>query len=199
MSITANYIDVKSCVGDDYGYVTIGVTWKGKSTLENPNECEKTKVMWSHESPFGVVGSKVSDFIGCYGQGSSNQEGVFTHRDIAELLCQTFTGLKYHELDWYENPLEKTLSFGKPRLKKAKWLPEKQVDLVHLYSDVYVDVRNPTHIETDFFTAFRWDGKANGWKRDIRHTWFMCSDTAAQKLISMRYTGLYIERKEIKG
>lgn len=199
MSITANDIDVASYVGDDFNYVTIGVTWKGKKHLEVPTECERTQVMWSHESPFGVVGSKVGDFIGCYGDDSSRQEGVFTHRHIAELLCKTFTGLKYHELDWHENPLEKMLTSGKPRLKKAKWLPEKEVDLVHLFSDVYVDVGNPTAIETDFFNVIRWhesikNRKKIKWKRP----WFMCSDTAAEKLKAMNYTCLYIKQRTIE-
>jgi hypothetical protein len=194
LGITANHVQAASVVDGDYDYVTIGVTWRGKLNLENPNECEKTQVMWSHDSRFGVVGSKVGDFIGCYGQGSANQEGIFTHRPIAELLIKTFTGLKYHELEWHENPLEKMLASGKPRLKKPKWLPEKPVDLVHLYSDVYVDVRSPRLVETDFFTAFRWDGKADGWKIDTKQTWFVCNDKTAKKLSKSNYTCLRITK-----
>ena len=198
-SITANHIDIQSRVGDDFDYVNIGVTWKGKNHLERPTECKKTQVMWSHDSVFGVVGSKVGDFVDCYGDGSSNQEGVFTHRHIAELLVRTFTGLKYHELKWLKNPREKTLASGKPRLKKAKWLPEKSVDLVHLYSDVYIDVNNPIPITTDFFTVIRWE-----WDKDESgapvgtpslSTWFMCNDKTAKKLKGMNFSCLYIRDK----
>src|SRR5699024_12545247 len=55
--------------------------------------------------------------------------GVFTHREIAQRLMDTFTGLKIKELAWFENPREKTLKNGKPRARRAKWLPEREVDL----------------------------------------------------------------------
>ncbi len=195
-SITAYNVNAKSVVNGDYSYVTIAVTWKGKKYLEKPTECEKTQVMWSHESPFGVVGSKVGDFIGCYGIDSASQEGLFTHRHIAPLLTETFTGLRYHELEWFENPLENTLSSGKPRLKKATWLPEKSVDLVHLYADHYVDVNNPVPIETDFFTVIRWnDGRLGRWQS----TWLMCSEEAAKKLKKMDFTCLFIKKSTIVG
>ena len=58
---------------------------------------------------------------------------VFTHREIAQRLMDTFTGLKFKELAWFENPREKTLKNGKPRARRAKWLPEREVDLVYLY------------------------------------------------------------------
>ena len=80
---------------------------------------------------------------------------VFTRRPIAEYLVENFTGLKYKELEWLENPLEKTLSSGKPRIKKAKWLPGHPADIVHLYSDAYIDADDQTSVATDFFTVFR--------------------------------------------
>jgi len=193
-SITTNIIDVKSLVEDDYSYVTIGVTWKGKKNLEIPTECDKTQVMWSHVSTYGVVGSKIGDFIGCYGDSSSLQEGIFTHRNIAELLTEKFSGLKYNELIWHENPLEKKLKSGKTRVKKAKWLPERKVDLVHLYSDQYINVRKQKLAQTDFYVIFREQENAN-WK----HTWLACSDSTAEKLKKMNFTCLYIEKSTIKG
>ena len=81
---------------------------------------------------------------------------------------QTFTGLKLKELAWFENPREKTLKNGKPRARRAKWLPEREVDLVYLYSDHYLDARNPTPVQTDFFTVTRTDA----WGVS---TWFMCT------------------------
>ncbi len=195
-SITAYYLDVKSVVNDDYSYVTVGLTWKGKKNLEIPTKCEKTQVIWSHESVFGVVGSKVGDFISHYGESSSLQEGIFTHRHIAEMLTQKFTGLKFNEVIWVENPFEKTLSTGKPRLKRAKWLPEKEVDLVHLYSDQYIDVRNPTTFKTDFFNVFRIDGTG---KKSFQSTWLMCTDVTAKQLVEFNFSCLYIRETTIKG
>ena len=104
--------------------------------------------------------------------------GVFTHREIAQRLMDTFTGLKLKELAWFENPREKTLKNGKPRARRAKWLPEGEVDLVYLYSDYYIDAREPTSAQTDFFTVTRMDA----WGVS---TWFMCTPEAAGKLIAM--------------
>lgn len=194
-SITANKVEAKSFIGDDYSFVTIAVTWKGKKYLEIPTETDKTQVMWSHESAYGVVGSKVGDFIDCYGESSVLQEGIFTHRNIAELLTKNFSGLKYNELIWHEKPLEKKLKSGKLRAKKAKWLPEKQVDLVHLYSDQYIDVRNPKPVETDFYVIFRENKGGANW----RHTWLVCSDETAKELKKLNFACLYIEEATIIG
>jgi len=196
LSITAYNLDVRSEVDGDYSYVTVGVTWKNKKYLEVPTKCNKTQVMWSHESAYGVVGSKVGDFISHYGESSSLQEGIFTHRHIAEMLIKKFTGLKSNEVIWVENPLEKTLSTGMPRLKKAKWLPEKEVDLVHLYSDEYIDVCNPKPIKTDFFNIFRLDGIG---KKSYQHTWLMCTEETEKKLSEMNFTCLYIKKSTIWG
>ena len=93
--------------------------------------------MWADESVYGppAPGSKVGDFIQTWLM-SSWDCGVFTHREIAQRLMDTFTGLKIKELAWFENPREKTLKNGKPRARRAKWLPEREVDLVYLYVDM---------------------------------------------------------------
>ena len=115
-----------------------------------------------------------------------------THREIAQRLMDTFTGLKIKELAWFENPREKTLKNGKPRARRAKWLPEREVDLVYLYSDHYLDARNPTPVQTDFFTVTRTDA----WGVS---TWFMCTPEAAGKLIVMDYDNLAIKETTIVG
>ena len=104
----------------------------------------------------------------------------------------TFTDLKVKELAWFENPREKTLKNGKPRVRRAKWLPEQEVDLVYLYSDHYLDARNPTPAETDFFTVTRLDA----WGVS---TWFMCTPEAAGKLIAMDYDNLAVKETTIVG
>ena len=103
-----------------------------------------------------------------------------------------FTGLKLKELAWFENPREKTLKNGKPRARRAKWLPEREVDPVYLYSDYYIDAREPTSAQTDFFTVTRMDA----WGVS---TWFMCTPEAAEKLIAMNYDNLAVKETTIVG
>ena len=104
----------------------------------------------------------------------------------------TFTDLNIKELAWFENPREKTLKNGKPRVRRAKWLPDCEVDLVYLYSDHYIDARNPIPAETDFFTVTRLDS----WGVS---TWFMCTQETAEKLIAMDYDNLTIKETTIVG
>ena len=195
MSITAYKVEAvgHDRTGEDYGYVNIMYRYGNKQSCPRPDQCEKIEVMWADESVYGppAPGSKVGDFIMTWLMGSWNC-GVFTHREIAQRLMDIFTGLKVKELAWFENPREKTLKNGKPRARRAKWLPEQEVDLVYLYSDHYLDARNPTPTETDFFTVTRMDA----WGMS---TWFMCTPQAAEKLIAMDYDNLAIQETTIVG
>jgi hypothetical protein len=186
MSITAYKIEAvgHDRTGEDYGYVNIMYRYGNKQPCPRPDQCEKMEVMWANESVYGppAPGSKVGDSIQTWLMGSWNC-GVFTHWEIAQRLMDAFTGLKLKELEWFENPREKTLKNGKPRARRAKWLPEREADLVYLYADHYIDARNPTPAETDFFTVTRMDA----WGVS---TWFMCTPQAAEKLIAMDYDNL---------
>ncbi len=177
----------------DFGYVNIMYRYGGKLPCPRPDQCEKMEVMWSDESFYGppAPGSKVGDFIQTWLMEDCNC-GVFTHRDIACKLINTFTGLKIKELLWFENPREKTLKNGKPRMRRAKWLPKKKVDLVYLYSDYYIDARAPVPFQTDFFTVTRKDD----WGLS---TWFMCTSQAANKLIAMDYDNLVVRETTVEG
>lgn len=86
-----------------------------KQSCPQPDQCEKMEVMWADESVYGppAPGSKVGDFIQTWLMGSWDC-GVFTHREIAQRLMDTFTGLKLKELAWFENPREKTLKTESP-------------------------------------------------------------------------------------
>lgn len=42
--------------------------------------------------------------------------GIFARRGIAQYLAETFSGLKIKELEWFENPREKTLKNGEPKV-----------------------------------------------------------------------------------
>ena len=192
MSITAYKVEAvgHDRTGEDYGYVNIMYRYGNKQSCPRPDQCEKIEVMWADESVYGppAPGSKVGDFIKTWLMGSWDC-GVFTHREIAQRL---FTGLKFKELAWFENPREKTLKNGKPRARRAKWLPEREVDLVYLYSDYYIDAREPTSAQTDFFTVTRMDA----WGVS---TWFMCTPEAAGKLIAMNYDNLAVKETTIVG
>ena len=56
----------------------------------------------------------------------------------------------------------------------------------------YLDARNPTPAETDFFTVTRLDA----WGES---TWFMCTPQAAEKLIAMDYDNLAVKETTIVG
>lgn len=179
--------------GDDYGYVNIMYRYGNAKVCPRPDQCDMMQVMWADESVYGppAPGSKVQDFIMTWLMRPMNC-GVFTHREIALYLIKTFSGLKIKELEWFENPREKKLKNGKPRVKRAKWLPNQDVDIVYLYSDNYHDVRNPVAIDTDFFTAIRKDNK-------IETTWFMCTPETAKRLIDMNFENLLIKETTIVG
>lgn len=112
MSITAYKVEAvgHDRTGEDYGYVNIMYRYGNKKFCPRPDQCEKMEVMWADESVYGppAPGSKVGDFIQTWLMGSWDC-GVFTHREIAQRLMDTFTGLKIKELAWFENPREKTL------------------------------------------------------------------------------------------
>ena len=56
----------------------------------------------------------------------------------------------------------------------------------------YLDARNPSPSETDFFTVTRMDA----WGVS---TWFMCTPEAAGKLIAMDYDNLAVKETTIVG
>ena len=56
----------------------------------------------------------------------------------------------------------------------------------------YLDARNPTPAETDFFTVTRLDA----WGVS---TWFMCTPEAAGKLIAMDHDNLAVKETTIVG
>ena len=97
MSITAYKVEAigHDRTGEDYGYVNIMYRHGNKQPCPRPDQCEKLEVMWADESVYGppAPGSKVGDFIQTWLMGSCNC-GVFTHREIAQRLMDTFTGLR---------------------------------------------------------------------------------------------------------
>ena len=77
-------------------------------------------------------------------------------------------------------------------MRRARWLPEREVDLVYLYADHTIDARDPTPAETDFFTVTRMDP----WGVS---TWFMCTLETAGKLAAMDFENLDIQETTIVG
>ena len=105
----------------------------------------------------------------------------------------TFTGLKVKELAWFENPRKKDAEKTESPVRAGpSGCREQEVDLVYLYSDHYLDARNPTPAETDFFTVTRLDA----WGES---TWFMCTPQTAEKLIAMDYDNLAVKETTIVG
>ena len=176
---------------EDYGYVHIMYAWHKTGTWDI--DCKVIDVMWADECVYGttVHGSKVGDFIQTWLEGA--EYGIFTHRTIAQKLINEFSGLKIKELQWFENPYEKVLKSGKSRIKRPKWLPDEQPDLVYLYSDVRIDVNAPSEIKTDFFVLHRTI------PNDVANSgsWFMCSKQTAQRLKKLSYTNIEFRESTI--
>ena len=207
MSITAYKVEAvgHDRTGEDYGYVNIMYRYGNKQSCPRPDQCEKIEVMWADESVYGppAPGSKVGDFIQTWLMGSWDC-GVFTHREIAQRLMDTFTGLKLKELEWFENPREKTLKNGKPDAPRAQWMPGRGVGRrtecgwgregtrCSLAPASYLVARTPSPAETDFFTVTRLDAWGTS-------TWFMCTPEAAKKLVAMDYDNLSVRETTIVG
>ena len=80
---------------------------------------KKLSVTWDN---YLAKGNLISDF--CY------SSYLICLRCIAEKLIEKYTGLSYIELSWGKNPKE--LISKNP--KKLKWLPQSNVDYVHILS-----------------------------------------------------------------
>ena len=76
--------------------------------------------------------------------------------------------------------------------KTGQYVPMAYSNLLVSYSDRYLDSRNPSPAETDFFTVTRMDA----WGMS---TWFMCTPEAAGKLIAMDYDNLAVQETTIVG
>lgn len=190
MAIEGYTLEAVGHIGDDFGFVSLDPNLGKDKVPDRVSDFDKTKVMWSASSTYGVIGSKVGDFIDTHGYNTSMLEGIFTHREIAEELMNLFTGLAYQELEWHENPLVHKTKGGKPRKGTPKWLPEREVDLVHLYSPVYIESKEPQEITTDFFTV----------NRTVSYginSWLMCTKEVYEKLKERNYTCLELRPARI--
>ena len=104
----------------------------------------------------------------------------------------TFTGLKIKELEWFENPREKTLKNGKPRARRAKWLPGgRWIWCTSTPTTILTqEIRLP--LKPTFFTVTRMDS----WGMS---TWFMCTQGAAEQLIAMDFDNLTVKEITVMG
>ena len=90
------------------------------------------KVTWDN---YLAKGNQMSDF--CY------SSYIICLRSIALDLISKYNGLAYIELLWDKNPLE-IISKDKKRLK---WLPQEDVDYVHLISTIEVPVLDASTVK----------------------------------------------------
>ncbi|MDR6919107.1 hypothetical protein J2X66_006013 [Pseudomonas sp. 3296] len=181
--------------GDDYGqYAVLTTSPMSGDVPATPRRNVLTPVMWTNESVYGVTpGTIVADCVEVHGWGSSNQEGVFMARSVAERIRAEFEGVQISELSWQDNPLATTLRNGKSRKGRPAWLPDTPFDLVHVWSDIYVDVRNPPLLlPTGLFTATRSQGMHF-------NNWFLCDENAAAQIAGWDIRNLQIRAVEISG
>lgn len=177
MSITAYKVEAvgHDRMGTDFGYVNIMYRYGDKQPCPCRDQCEKIEVMWADESVYGppAPGCKVGDFIQTWLIGSWNC-GVFTHREIAQRLIETFTGLKLKELAWFENPREKTLKNGKPRFRVLNYAYAIDKQSIYTSSGRAVDVHLSTFQVLD--SGQNHVGAPQGYAKDCRKVCFHNGD-----------------------
>ncbi|MFC2611234.1 MAG: hypothetical protein ACFNYA_07025, partial [Capnocytophaga granulosa] len=84
---------------------------------------EYIKVTWND---YHSKGNIIPDFL--YGGY------IVCKRKIAIELSQIFNKIEIGELEWHKNPKEIVAK----DVRRLKWLPKEEVDLVHIYSKINI-------------------------------------------------------------
>lgn len=86
---------------------------------------ERIRVTWND---YLSKGNLVPDFL--------YSSYVICKREIAMELKQKFKSLEIGELEWHKNPKEIVAK----DIRRLKWLPKEEVDLVHIYSKINIPI-----------------------------------------------------------
>ena len=86
---------------------------------------ERIRVTWND---YLSKGNLVPDFL--------YSSYVICKREIAMELKQRFEKLEIGELEWHKNPKEIVAK----NIHRLRWLPKEEVDLVHIYSKIYIPI-----------------------------------------------------------
>ena len=86
---------------------------------------EQIRVTWND---YLSKGNLVPDFL--------YSSYVICKREIAMELKQRFEKLEIGEFEWHKNPKEIVAK----DVRRLRWLPKEEVDLVHIYSKIYIPI-----------------------------------------------------------
>ena len=86
---------------------------------------ERIRVNWNDYLSKGNV---IPDFL--------YSSYVICKREIAMELKQRFEKLEIGEFEWHKNPKEIVAK----DVRRLRWLPKEEVDLVHIYSKIYIPI-----------------------------------------------------------
>ena len=136
---------------------------------------EYIKVTWND---YHSKGNVIPDFL--YGGY------IVCKREIAKELKQKFESLEIGELEWHKNPKEIVAK----DIRRLRWLPKEEVDLVHIYSKKYIPILPQSTVIIE--------KKANG-EEYIDSYIGVESIIGAKHILREKEKGIFIQQKEIKN
>ena len=136
---------------------------------------EYIKVTWND---YHSKGNVIPDFL--YGGY------IVCKREIAKELKQKFESLEIGELEWYKNPKEIVAK----DIRRLRWLPKEEVDLVHIYSKKYIPILSQSTVIIE--------KKANG--EEYIDSYIGVESIIGEKhILREKEKGIFIQQKEIKN
>ena len=138
-------------------------------------EGEYIKVTWND---YHSKGNVIPDFL--YGGY------IVCKREIAMELKQKFESLELGELEWHKNPKEIVAK----DICRLRWLPKKEVDLVHIYSKINIPILPQSTVIIE--------KKANG-EEYIDSYIGVESIIGTKHILREEEKGVFIQQKEIKN
>ena len=134
---------------------------------------EYIKVTWND---YHSKGNVIPDFL--YGGY------IVCKREIVKELKQKFESLEIGELEWHKNPKEIVAK----DIRRLRWLPKEEVDLVHIYSKKYIPILPQSTVIIE--------KKANGEE-------YIDSYIGVESIIGTKHTprefgkGIFIDKREL--
>ena len=134
---------------------------------------EQIRVTWND---YLSKGNLVPDFL--------YSSYVICKREIAMELKQRFEKLEIGELEWHKNPKEIVAK----NIHRLRWLPKEEVDLVHIYSKIYIPILPQSTVIIE--------KKANGEE-------YIDSYIGVESIIGTKHTprefgkGIFIDKREL--
>ena len=136
---------------------------------------EYIKVTWND---YHSKGNGIPDFL--YGGY------IVCKRKIAIELSQIFNKIEIGELEWHKNPKEIVAK----DIRRLRWLPKEEVDLVHIYSKIYIPILPQSTVIIE--------KKVNG--EEYIDSYIGVESIIGEKhILREKEKGIFIQQKEIKN